>query len=52
MAEELSELAESKGLTLQEYVLFVLVDHLSRDAEEEEQETDESSDSDEDDEED
>ena len=52
MAEELTERAESKGLTLQEYVLFVLVNHLGEDCEEEEQETDESSDSDEEEEED
>ena len=51
MAEELTERAESRGLTLQEYALFVLVKHLGEDFEEE-QETDESSDSDEEEEED
>ena len=44
MAEEVSERAESKGLTVQEYVLFVLVNHLEKESEEEQSEEDESSD--------
>lgn len=47
MAEEVSERAESKGLTMQEYVLFVMVEHLGKEFEEEESEDDESSDADE-----
>ena len=52
MAEDVRERAESKGLTVQEYVLFVMVEHLEKLSEKEQSEDDESADSDEEDEDD